>query len=140
MDRDFSNSLFNSLSHGMHELMLETNKWPDAITISGPLGKEVHSFILSQGWNLVDFGLVYVNSPVNKIRLEYSKPIDQIREIGKTPFDTPLGGTEIKGIPGRETVDKLMKTYLNFSYTVQRNIRPVYEILLIKNYNGAQKV
>ena len=132
-DQGFSNALFNVLSDGLNELRLETGKWPDSIIISGPLGMEVHSFILDQGWDLSAFGLKYLSSPVNKIRLEYSKPLDQIRDVGKTLFDKPIGDTEIKGIPGRETIDSIMKTYLNFSYTIQRTVRPAYEIPLIKS-------
>jgi len=131
-DLNFSNLLFSDISEGLNELRLETGKWPDSIIISGPLGMEVHSFIVQQGWKLDEFGLKYVASPVNKIRLEYIKPLDQIKEVGNTIFDSSLNGKEIKGIPGQETIDKIRSIYSNLSYTIQRTVRPVYEILLAR--------
>ncbi len=129
-DQGFSIQLFSALSEGLNELLSETGKWPDSILIGGPLGKEVHQFILSQGWKLDQFGIKYIGGLVNKIRLEYSKPLDEVREVGSTIFDKPLGDIEITGIPSKKTVDTIVSTYSNLSYTIKRNIRPSYEILL----------
>lgn len=132
LNNQFSVDLFRALSEGLNELRAETGKWPDSIIISGPLGREVHDFILSQGWKLDQFGIRYAGGIVNKIRLEYSKPLDEIKEVGGTIFDKPIGEIEISGIPSKKMVDTIVSTYSNFSYTIKRTIRPNMEIILIR--------
>lgn len=128
----FATDLFNLLSDSIFELKGECGKLPDMVTFSGPLGKEVHSFIVEKGWDLKQFGLAYVNSPVNKIRFEYSKPVDQIEDKGATIFDEGFNNRKINGIPGPETVQKIIATYSAPAFKIERQVRPNLEIRLIR--------
>lgn len=132
-NQEFSNTFFSSLSDGIITLKEETGKWPDILQLSGALGKELHSFIIEKGWDLNKFGLTLHSSIVNKIYIAYSKPLNQIEsDIGKTIFDESLHERKINGIVSDNTMDKIISAYSSFSFTIERTIRPSYEIRLFR--------
>ena len=128
----FTTDLFNLLSDSIFELRRECGKLPDKISFSGPLGKEVHSFITEKAWDLKQFGLIYVDSIVNKIIFEYSKPVDQIEDNGATIFDEKLNGKTVNGVAGPETVQKILAAYAAPAFKIERQVRPKLEIRLIR--------
>lgn len=131
-ENSFSTSLFNLLSDCIFELKSESGKFPDRIVFNGPLGKEVHSFILEKGWDLKQFGLQSSDSIVNKIIFEYSKPVDQIEDKGATIFDEGFNNRKINGIPGPETIQKIIGAYSAPAFKIERQIRPKLEVRLIR--------
>ena len=131
-DNKFSIDLFNSISVGLNELRNETNKLPDKITFYGKLGKSIFGHIKLMNWDLKVFNPTHLNG-ANKIIISYSKPIDQIKEVGKTIFDDSLHNKKIKGIPSTKTISTINKTYFNFNYTIEKKISPIYEIFLHSN-------
>ena len=131
-DATFANELFNLLSDCLFELKGECGKLPDKVTMSGPLGKEVHSFVIEKAWDLKQFGVNYANSLVNKITFEYSKPVDQIEDKGSTIFDESFNGKKVNGIVGPETVQKILGAYSAPAFKIERQVRPKMEIKLIR--------
>lgn len=128
----FSTDLFNLLSDCMFELRGECGKLPDKLVFSGPIGREVHTFIVEKGWDLKQFGLQKSESIVNKIIFEYSKPIDQIEDNGATIFDESFNNRKINGIPGPETIQKILGAYSAPAFKIERQVRPKLEIKLIR--------
>jgi len=130
-DPEFANQLLSTLSDYLVELKEETGKWPDRVSFGGPLGKELSSFIEEREWDLKKFGPTH-EGIVNKIVFYYSKPIDQIEDRGGTIFDERLHGKRVNGIPGPETIAKLVSTYAAPAFIIQRQVRPTREIKLIR--------
>ena len=128
----FATELFQIISDTMLELRDEAGKWPDRITFSGPLGKEVHSFIEKSDWDLKKFNPNYINGIVDKIIFDYSKPVDQIEDRGSTIFDGDLNNRTVQGIAGAETVQKILSSYSAPAFRIERQIRPKREIHLFK--------
>jgi hypothetical protein len=133
-DPDFITSLFMLISDSISELKLESGKFPDRITFNGSLGKELYEIIVQKGWDLSRFGPKFENSISNRIVFDYSKPIDQITD-GGAQLDSSLNGKTINGIPGPETVQKILSTTIGTGFTIERQIRPKLEIKLIRK-NG----
>ena len=133
-DDSFSLELFSLLSNNLSELKMSTGKWPDLVIFGGPLGKELISFIGEKGWDLSKFGIVH-QGIVNKLIFEYSKPLDQIEDRGGTIFDSTLNGKMINGLPGRETLHKIISTYTIPAFTIERKVRPKIEIQLFRKYH-----
>jgi hypothetical protein len=130
--QSFATDLFNLLSDSIFELRNECGKLPDKIIFSGPLGKEVHLFITEKGWDLKQFGLQVSTSIVNKIIFEYSKSVDQIEDKGATIFDESFNSKKINGIPGPETIQKILGAYSAPAFKIERQVRPKMEIKLIR--------
>jgi hypothetical protein len=128
----FSTEFFNLLSDSIFELRHECGKLPDRVTFSGPLGKELHAFILEKGWDLKQFGLQSAESLVDKIIFDYSKPIDQIEDRGATIFDESFNNRKINGIPGPETIQKILGAYSSPAFKIERQVRPKLEIKLTR--------
>lgn len=131
-DSTFTLNLFSVIEENLISLKMESGKWPDRVILSGPLGKEVHDFIIAKDWKLEQFNFEKSNSPVNKIIFEFSKPIDQVEDRGGTIFDEKLGDRKISGIPGRETVAKILSTYAQPAFKIEKQIRPKLELILIR--------
>lgn len=131
-DSQFALNLFSVIEENLIELKMEAGTWPDRVVLSGPLGREVKEFITAKGWALDQFNLQEAASPVNKIVFEFSKPVDQIEERGTTIFDERLGEKKISGIPGRETAAKILSTYAQPAFKIEKQIRPKREIILIR--------
>ncbi len=131
-DSDFAVELFNTISRYIFELRDETGKVPDQISFNGPLGKEVHSFICEKNWNLKKFKLFCANSTLNEMIFCYSKPLDQIEEMGATIFDESFNNRQISGIPSGETMQKILSKYSSPAFKIERKIQPKIEIQLIR--------
>lgn len=130
-DSGFAGLLFSTISDTMAELKIENGKWPDRIAFGGSLGKELFSFIAEKGWDLAKFGPIQ-EGVVNKITFYYSKPLDQIEDRGGTIFDESLNGKKVNGVPGQETLQKIISAYAGPAFTIQRQVRPKKEIFLIR--------
>ena len=130
-DPEFANQLLSTLSDYLVELKEETGKWPDRVSFGGPLGKELFSFIEEKSWDLKKFGPTH-EGIVNKIVCYYSKPLDQIEDKGGTIFDERLHGKRVNGIPGPETIAKIVSAYAAPAFIIQRQVRPTREIKLIR--------
>jgi hypothetical protein len=126
----FSIELFNLILNNINELFDESGKIPDKVILSGPLGKEVHSFILEKNWNIDRFNISYQDGP-NKIIFEYSKPIDQVIDSGYT-VGSKLGEKTVNGIPDEKTMSKIISTYCQPSFKIEKTIRPKLEIILFR--------
>ena len=129
-DVAFAKELFETLSNELIDLKVESGKWPDSISFTGPLGKEILEFIERAEWDFKSFGPKFAPGPVNKIRIEYSKPLEQISGQERTIFDQSFNERQINGIPGPETVAKIVGEYSRPAFTIQRTIRPTREITL----------
>jgi hypothetical protein len=130
-DPGFAGLLLETLSDQLIALKEETGKWPDQVVFGGPIGKELFSFIEERAWDLKKFGPTH-EGIVNKIVFGYSKPLDQIEDRGGTVFDERLHGKRVNGIPGPETIAKIVSTYAAPAFVIQRQVRPKREIILIR--------
>lgn len=134
-DDTFAFSLFDLLAQNLSDLRNEAGKWPDRLTFSGPLGKEVHSYVVEKAWDLKKFNPIVSNGIVNQIIIDYSKPITQIDDSGATIFDESLNNRIINNVPGKETMQKVLSKYAAPSFKIERQIRPSIEIELIRKKN-----
>lgn len=126
----FSIELFNLILNNINELFDESGKIPDKVILSGPLGKEVHSFVIDKNWNIDKFNIIHQDGP-NKIIFEYSKPIDKVIDSGYQ-IDSKLGEKIINGIPDQKTISKIISTYYQPSFKIEKTIRPKLEIILFR--------
>lgn len=126
----FAKELFDALSNELIDLKLEAGKWPDSINFSGLLGQELYEFIAKAEWDFSKFGPKSVGGVVDRIRLEYSKPVHQIEDRGQTIFDQSFNERKVNGIPGAETMAKIAGAYSTPAFTIERQVRPYREIKL----------
>lgn len=131
-DTQFGLDLFRVLSEGLTDLKIEHGKWPDRILFCGPFGKESLDYIKEKDWDFTQFNPSSPGGPVNKIRIEYSKPLSQVEERGGTIFDEALADRTINGIPDAKTMGKIQTAYSNLGYTIERSVRPSWEIKLTR--------
>lgn len=131
-DSKFGATFFEVLSDGLTDLKLENGKWPDLISFCGTLGQEAFDYFTESGWDLSRFNPRPTGGIVNKIVIGYSKPLTQIEDRGGTIFDEALGSKTIKGIPDAKTIGKIQSAYSNLAYTIERTVRPNYEIVLVR--------
>lgn len=126
---DFAKELFDALSGELTDLKMESGKWPDSIHFGGSLGQELYDFIMAAEWEFSQFGPKAVGGSINRIRLEYSKPVHQIEDRG-TILDQSFNERRVNGIPGQETMARLASVYSTPAFTIERQIRPYREIRL----------
>jgi hypothetical protein len=131
-DSPFILALFEAISDNLSELKITHGKWPDRVYFSGQLGKELYSFIIKAGWDLAKFNPQEINSIVNKISFEYSKPLDQIDDSSVTMMDAPLHNRVVNGFPGEKTIQKIIGAYSPPSFKIERTVRPTLEIRLFR--------
>jgi hypothetical protein len=131
-DNEFSLQLFKFILDSIDELYLESGKLPDRVTLSGPLGKELHLFICEKGWDLKKFGICLSNALNDSIIFDYSKPIDQVEDRGGAIMDEGLNCKKVNGIPGPETIKKIISTYAQPAFKIERKIRPKIEVRLYR--------
>jgi len=131
-DGPFTMQFFQILSDNLLELKIEAGKWPDRIAFSGNLGKELYEFIAEKGWDLKQFNLTLVASPVDKIIFEYSKPLTQIEDKGATIFDESFNGRKVNGIAGADVMQKILTAYSAPAFKIERTIRPKLEVILTR--------
>lgn len=131
-DLAFAQQLFSLIEQNVVDLKLEFGPWPDQIWFSGPLGREIHSFLSQKKWDLAAFNPEKIDSPVNKIIFEYSKPLDQIIDPGETLFDQSFHNRTINNFPDSKTMGKILSTYANPSFKIEKKVRPKKETLLTR--------
>jgi hypothetical protein len=84
---------------------------------------------MEKGWDLAKFN-PQAMAGGNIITFDYSKPLTQIEERGTTLFDESFNNRTMKGIPGPNTVQKIISTYSAPAFKIERQIRPKLEIFL----------
>jgi len=128
-DKTFEINFFNLLAESLQTLAIENNKWPDKLTFIGPLGKELYDIHIKNDWDLSKFNPIHLQSAASKIRIEYKEPITIKQERGALKGDT-LHDKIINGIPGPETVSKIINYAATPQYTIEKQERPYLEIHL----------
>ena len=131
-DTQFDSTLFKAVSDGLTELFQETGKWPDSIIFSGTLGNELYNHVFNKNWDLNRFGPVCLPGGANKIRIEYTKPINQIEDNNSPIMVDDLNGRQVNGVIGSESMARIMSSYAQPSLKIERTVRPHYEIRLIR--------
>lgn len=129
----FDASLFKAISNGLTELYTETGKWPDSILFSGTIGSELYNHLYTKAWDLKKFGPVCVPGGTNKIRIEYSKPLDQVEDNSAPIMVDRFDEKQVNGFMGSDEMAKLMRSYAQPSFKIERTVRPYYEIKLIRS-------
>ena len=122
---------FEFIAGQLQQLLVEYQKWPNKVTFLGQMGKELFDIIKEKEWDFDKFNLSHTATGVEKILIEYDKPLDEIEETGYLRGDS-IHGQTMNGIPGSDTIGKLKDYSLNTSFRIERKIRPKIEIKLIR--------
>lgn len=132
-DTRFAQDLFSLISEQVSDLAIEHEKLPNKIIFMGPLGREVLSFIKEKEWNFKGFELDEMGGVLSAVVFKYATPLTQTNDQHGVQFE---GGTlhnqEIKGIPGPETMGKIMDSYSAPLFKIERTVRPEKRILLTR--------
>jgi len=128
---EFPMIFFEFFAGQLQQLLVEYQKWPNRVTFLGDMGKELFDLIYEKGWDFNQFNLSHTLTGVEKILIEYDKPLDEIEETGYLKGDS-LHGQTMQGIPGSNTIGKLRDHALNTSFRIERKVRPKIEIKLIR--------
>ena len=126
----FNYDLLSQLEDLVSQLTQETGKLPSYLVFNGPLGKEVLDHLLSQNWDLSTFKLTYGQAG-NNIEGGYDTPIDSVETRGAIS-DSSLNGKIINGIPGPETLGKILGSMYSPQFTIEKKIKPSSQIKLIR--------
>lgn len=133
-DLKFTQDLFAMISEMISDLALENQKLPNQILFTGYLGLELFKFIKEKEWNFKSFGISYQDSPLELVTFKYSNSLTQIEGGESTIFENgSLHGKEVSGIPGPETLSKIMSAYSGTSFKIERTVRPEKKIKLIRS-------
>ena len=128
-DIEFATQFFYFFSECIHEIGSETERWPNKVTFLGDMGKELLDIIIEKDWDFKRFNLEHKISILNKIVIEYDKPLKQIYHTGYLKGDS-LHDQTMNGIPGDQTVNRMRDNTISTSFTIERNIRPKLEVIL----------
>ena len=129
-DSEFEIQFFYFISLKIEELASETGKWPDQILFQGRLGNQLFKIIEERGWDFSRFNPTSDPfSVLNKIIIQYSKPLDQIEDSGPIRGDQ-LNGKEVNGIPGDLTISSILSNSISLNFKKERSVRPKLEIKL----------
>jgi hypothetical protein len=132
-DLDFTRDLFSLISENISDLAGEYEKLPSKIIFMGNLGQEVLDFIQEKEWNFKGFELESASSTLDALIFKYNTPLTQVDGRMGALFDEgTLHGKEINGIPGPETTQKIIATYVSPSFVLERTVRPEKRILLVR--------
>jgi hypothetical protein len=137
-DSLFYQDFFMLMSNSMQELLIDYQKWPDEIQFSGRLGKELNDIIIEKEWDFSKFNIKCLPiSSLNKIIFKYSKPLtvsDFKTEDGSITHINAdsLNQKTINGIPGSETMNKIILNSIGKGFNIEKTVRPEIEILLIR--------
>jgi hypothetical protein len=128
---EFTTRFFHTFSESIDFLGYTYGKSPDSIIFQGKLGLELFSFIQNMSWDISKFNssVESTSSIYSKITISYSEKIKIENQDGVQRSDT-LGGKIINGIPGPDTVSKIMSYSSNQSISITKWDKPVYEIIL----------
>lgn len=136
---EFAAQFFNLISDCVDELGSQTGKWPDRITFSGSLGRELINLIEDKGWILDRFQMVQDPSSIDRMTVDYSKEIDLVQSVGLNGATGPvfssesLNGQTMNGIPGPETIAKIQSHIISSSFKMEKKIRPKVEVRLLRS-------
>lgn len=119
------------LDDHIKELALEYQKIPDHIIFTGRLGSELLRYINEKGWNLSKFNLEERPSPLNSIVFKYLKAFEVIDQEGPIKSDS-LDGKIINGIPGVETVARILNYSTTPSFQKHRRVDPSIVLNLVR--------
>ena len=128
---DFPILLFELLSNHIQHLAFEHEQWPNKVTFLGQIGKELFDIIEEKKWDFKKFNLTSEMAQVDKIIIEYIKPLDQTDELGYIKGDD-LHGKTMEGLPGNETMSSIQSHSMNMNFKIERKIRPKLEIKLTR--------
>jgi hypothetical protein len=135
IDDDFAAQFFYFISLKVEELASETGKWPDQIQFLGKIGDSLFNLIEEKGWNFSRFNPQSDrNSILNKIIIQYTKPLSQISDTGVIRSES-LNGKEIKGIPGEDTFSRILSNSISLNFKSEKTVRPKLEIKLVMSLN-----
>jgi hypothetical protein len=128
---EFTARFFHTFSESIDFLGYTYGKSPNAITFQGKLGLEMFNFIKDMSWDISKFNpsIEASSSIYSKIKISYSEKIKIENQDGVQRSDS-LNGKTINGIPGPDTVSKIMSYSSNSSISVTKWDKPVYEIIL----------
>ena len=133
-DSAFAQNLFLIISENVSDLVMEHDTLPNQIIFTGPLGKELLNFIQEKEWNFKGFSLESADGVHSALIFKYSNALTQVDGNMGVSFE---GGTlhnkQINGIPGPETVQKILSTYASPMFTIERTVRPEKRINLIRS-------
>jgi len=135
---EFYLEFFTLMSNSMQDLVIEYNKWPDEIIFFGHLGIELNDIIISKGWDFSKFKIsTNRNSPINKILFKYTKPFTVSNfenSDGSVPYlrGDDLDNRTISGIPGSETMNKIISNSISKGFNIERTVRPESEVILFR--------
>lgn len=124
-------NFFTDLSNYMLLLVNEHGRWPNVLTFTGRLGRELMDIIEKNKWDFSKFEMKYENSPLDKIIVSYSSPINQVEQRNDIINDG-LDGKTMDGIPGHDTIKKIQQYSTNVNFSIERKIEPKLEIKLIR--------
>ena len=129
----FAMAFFRCISDNLDELRMETNKWPDQIIFSGPLGKELFEFLEKSGWDFKQFNPQF-EGIANKITFKNSKVLTIIEDNNAPILDSSLGNNMMNGIIGKETMSKITAAYSGStnSFRKEKTVRPQISIQLVR--------
>lgn len=115
-------------------MKLETNKWPDQIIFSGPLGKELFNFLDISGWDLKQFNPQH-EGIANKITFKYSKALTLIEDNNAPILDSSLGKNMMNGIVGQDTMNKIRAAYTGSpnAFKKEKTARPQRTVYLARS-------
>lgn len=134
----FSIEFFNLISDCVNQLGSQTGKWPDQIVFTGVLGDELMHLIESSGWNMERFQLTRQNSILDRMKVGYSKELDQISTVGidgkpASDFSSEsLADRKISGLPGPDTINRINAHVLSSTFRMEKKIRPEIEVKLVR--------
>ena len=128
---EFMTRFFYTLSEAIDFLGYNYGKSPDVITFQGKIGREILESINTTGWNLDKFNpsIVGETSIYSDIVISYNKKI-KLESNSGVPRHDILNGKIINGIPGPDTINKLISYSSNYSSVTERYIDPKYIIVL----------
>lgn len=131
-DAKFGITFFQCISDNLDDLRFETNKWPDQIIFSGPLGKELFTFLENSGWDLRQFNPEFEGT-ADKITFKYSKVLTLIEDANAPDLDSSMEAKMMKGIPSQNTMNKVTKAYISTSsFRKERTARPQIIVRLFR--------
>ena len=128
---EFITRFFYTLSDSIDFLGYTYGKAPNRVTFHGKIGAEIMDLIKSKGWDLDRFNASVVSSSsiYSDIVISYSEKI-KIKSDNGVIRNDGLSGKTINGIPGPDTVNKLISYSSNYTTTSEKWIDPKYVIVL----------
>lgn len=136
----YEDPLFNQevvrIINGLIDWMIEDyEERPQRVTFSGPLGKYLYDMCIRDDWDLGKIQKIHKDGP-NKIFIEYIDNVTIKKEDKSPPRHESLDGKIIEGIPGPNTMAKLVAsmtggpTGKGSNISIEKTERPKLEVEL----------